>query len=127
MRFYQFLNLLPPQALRAMVLTGRTEVTEIQNELDERPVVRSVWQWEDVEWEKLTLVEKVRAWFDIVFGRTWDELRVRPDATLSPKMVPPFLFEEPPAVPHSLFGSQKRQTHRTSGQLPGRTASGSRA
>lgn len=60
-----------------MVVTGRTEVTEIQTELDERPVVRSVWQWEDVEWEQLTVKEKLGVWWDIVVGRTWDELRVR--------------------------------------------------
>lgn len=60
-----------------MVVTGRTEVTEIQTELDERPVVRSVWQWEDVEWEKLTFTEKISVWWDIVVGRTVDELRVR--------------------------------------------------
>lgn len=114
------------QSLRALVVTGRTEISEIQGELDERPIVRSVWQWEDVEWEKLSFTEKIEVWWDIVVGRTWDELRVRyPErSAFNWSHAAQFrLRRSAPLAGACSADSASYTSSRTSGRSPGRTVS----
>ena len=41
----------------------------------ERPTVRQVMDWNDVDWAALSPRERVTAWWDIIVGKTLDEWR----------------------------------------------------
>jgi hypothetical protein len=65
-----------PQALRAIVTAGRANSGSLLEPMVlDRPTVRQVMDWNDVDWAALSGRERVQVWYDIIIGKTLDEWR----------------------------------------------------
>jgi hypothetical protein len=63
-----------PQALRAVITAGRTPAGGILEPMVlERPTVRQVMDWSDVDWAALSMRDRLQTWWDIVIGKSLDE------------------------------------------------------
>ena len=63
-----------PQALRALVTAGRSDVEAlVEPVVVEAPVVRTVMDWQAVDWARLSLAQRLGVLYDIFVGKTLDQ------------------------------------------------------
>ena len=64
----------PLQALRALVTAGRSDVEAlVEPVVVEAPVVRTVMDWQAVDWARLSLAQRLGVLYDIFVGKTLDQ------------------------------------------------------